>query len=712
MLWLGTFQGGLDKYDRAQKAFRHYTQDPGNPKSLSYKVVNGIFEDRWGVVWVGTYGGLNRFDRATETFTHYNNDPTNPRSLGHNDVTSVLEDSEGILWLGTSGGGLERFDRLKGRFIHYKHDPRNPKSLSSDFVWPLCEDKSGTLWIGTSGGGGLNKFDRADETFTHYEHDPKNPNSLSRQGSVTTLCEDRSGMLWVGTTGSGLNKFDRVTGNFTHYVSDPQKQNSLSNNSVASIYEDSRGTLWIGTYSGVDEFNPATETFTSLKDKDGVLDNAITGILEDNSGCLWLNTGKGLSKFNTRTGTLRNYDASDGVTIGQQLGHSFFKNRSGELFFGGTNGFIRFHPDSIRDNPYVPPIVITAFKKFDKLVPLDTAISEKKVLELSYQDNVFSFEFVALNYSSPERNQYAYKLEGFDKDWTYCGTRRYASYTNLDGGTYVFRVKGSNNDGIWNEEGTSILVTVTPPFWKTWWFVTIFFVTIAVSIGGAIRYIEITKLRRRMRALEQQQALERERLRISNDLHDELASNLSSIGTLSKILHDGTDADGARPAQAQQLLGRIANLSKESVDSIRDIIWAIDPKEETLENLLIRLRDMVIASCRAKNIHFQFEQPRHVQIPSSNLPPDLRRQLWLLLKEAVNNALKHSHCTELSLCVEYGGGMLKVIVRDNGLGFDPAKVSKGKGLGTMKMRSEQIGASLELMSRIEEGTSIAILLKL
>jgi signal transduction histidine kinase len=371
-----------------------------------------------------------------------------------------------------------------------------------------------------------------------------------------------------------------------------------------------------------------------------------------------------------------------------------------------------FHPDSVKENTHVPPIVITGFRKFDKPIDIRQAIGRSGAIELSYKEDVLSFEFAALDFARPEKNQYAYKLEGFDKDWVYCGTRRTATYTNLDGGEYLFRAKGSNNDGVWNEEGASIAVIITPPFWATWLFRTLFVAAIAGSIGGTIRYIGVRKLQRRLRILEQQHALERERLRISGDLHDELASNLSSIAMFSRILQDemASAKEGAVPKP--QLLERITTLAQESVDSIREIIWAIDPKEETLEKLLIRLRDMVAASCRAKGIHCRFDQPKGKQLASTNLPPELRRQLWLLLKEAVNNALKHSRCTELVLSAEYSGGILNVVVRDNGVGFDPAKVVRGKGLGTMRTRSEQIGASLELKSGTGEGTSFLVSLKI
>ena len=710
-LWFGTGSGGVNKIDRSRKAFSNYAQDPTDSKSLSDKAVTGVVEDKSGVLWVATIHGLNRFDRETGSFIHYYHNPEDPSSLGSDLIYSLLVDSGGTIWVGTLGRGLDRLDPVKSgrpsaKFIHYSHDPTNPNSLGSNSILSLFEDKARNLWIGTRDAG-LEEYDRGSGVFRHHRGAPHDPGSLGSPW-VNAIYEDKSGVLWVGVAGGGLNKLDGATGKFMHYVHDDKNPRSLSYSSVHSIYEDSRGTLWVGTAAGLNRFERSTETFTHFSIRDGIASDFITAILEDSSGCLWLKTLKGVSKFNPRTGAFRNYDASDGVNIYPTWGKSSYKTRNGEMFFGGTNGFIRFHPDSIRDNPYICPIVITALKKFDKSAPLDTAIAEKKEIELSYRDNVFSFEFVALNFTSPEKNQYAYKLEGFDDDWIYCGTRRYASYTNLDGGTYVFKAKGSNNDGVWNEVGTSITVIVTPPFWKTWWFRIPVILALFGAAGGTIRYVEISRLRRKMRDLEQKQLLERERVRISGDLHDELASNLSSIAMLSKILSDDTPP-ATDKIDRLQVLDRIAALSSQSVESIRDIIWAIDPKNETMESLFTRLQDMLVVLCRAKNIRLRIERTPSEGLPSGNLLPELRRNLWLLLKEAVNNSLKHSQCSQLSVHAQYEGGKLSITVQDNGRGYDTSQVSTGKGLRTMEMRAKQIGGVLRHFSAPDDGTTVTLI---
>ena len=288
-------------------------------------------------------------------------------------------------------------------------------------------------------------------------------------------------MLWLGTLGGGINKFEEEKGQFVHYKSDPSNQNSLSSDSVVSIHEDKTGAFWIATNGGgLVKFDPANETFTNYKESDGLPSNVIYGILEDEEKNLWLSTTRGLSRFNPRTEKFKNYDVSDGLQSNEFNGGAYYKSRNGEMFFGGVNGFNIFYPENIKDNPHIPPVVITDFQIFNKSVHvgkgkdgrsiLRKSITETKEIELSYKDNVISFEFAALDYRIPEKNQYAYMMEGFEENWNYVGNRRFAAYTNLPPGGYVFRVKGSNNDGVWNEEGVSLKITVTPPFWQTLWF--------------------------------------------------------------------------------------------------------------------------------------------------------------------------------------------------------------------------------------------------
>jgi PAS domain S-box-containing protein len=531
ILWIGTAFGGINKLDQKDQKFIRYKNESTNHNSLTGNHIMSMDEDISGLVWIGTAnGGLNKFDPKNEKFTHYKHEPNNPNSISSNNIWSTYEDKNGVLWIGTFGNGLDKFDRKTGHFTHYKHNPNNSNSLSDDTVSSIYEDSFGTLWIGTFSGG-INKFDRKSEKFTHYKHDPSDPNSLS-DSNIWLIYEDKSGTLWFSCYGQGgLNEFNRKTEQFTRYKHDPNNPNSLSYDRIDAIYEDRKGTLWVGTYGGgLNKFDKFTNKFTHYTVKDGLPNDSIIGILEDEAGNLWLSTGKGLSKFNPKTEIFRNYDVDDGLQGNEFDGvKAYLKSRTGEMFFGGLNGFNAFYPEQVKDNPHIPPIVLTNFKKFNESVKLDTAISETKEVKLSYKDNFFGFEFAALDYTNPKKNQYAYKLEGFDKDWIHAGTRRYATYTNLDGGTYTFRVKGSNNDGVWNEEGTSIKIIITPPPWKTWWAYMLYVLALVSAVCGYVWWKTRTQAR--------ENALLRESERKLNQFLEAIPLGIGVIDTSGKSVY-------------------------------------------------------------------------------------------------------------------------------------------------------------------------------
>ncbi len=503
VLWIGTNGGGLSKLDR-EKPFIHYQTNPGDPDSLSTNGVWSVYEDQSGVLWIGTDGGgLDRFDRENGHWRHYRSDPDDPHSLSSDVVYSIHGDQSGVLWLGTGGGGLSRFDRESEQFTRYQNDPLDPHSLSNNIVLSVCEDRSSVLWIGTYGGG-LNRFDREKEQFTHYQNDPHDPQSLS-DNVVWSTYEDRSGVLWIGT-GGGLNKFDQEKEQFIHYQNDPDDPQSLSDDNVLSIYEDQSGMLWVGTWGGgLDRFDRAKETFTRYRERDGLPNDVVYGILEDNQANLWLSTNSGLSKFNPRTETFRNYDVRDGLQSNEFNSNAYHKSSSGEMFFGGINGFNAFYPDRVRDNPYVPPIVLTSLTQGGEDVDVGQAVESAIEATFKWPDNFFEFECAALSYTQPGKNQYAYMLEGFDEGWNYIGTRRFGRYTNLPGGTYTLRLKGSNNDGVWNEEGISVTITIVPPFWETWWFRGIVALALVGAVTGGYR-LRVRSIETRSRQLETQVA--------------------------------------------------------------------------------------------------------------------------------------------------------------------------------------------------------------
>ena len=481
VLWIGT-SGGLNKYARSTQKFAYYTYNPGFANSLSDNNVWSIYEDHLGSLWVGTFfAGLDRLDRQTGKVTVYQNNPMDSTSLSSNEIRAILEDHNGNLWVGTERGGLDRFDPETDTFIQYRHNSADPGSLSQDDVFSIFEDHLGRLWIGTQRGG-LDQLDQATGIFTHYQHDANDPLSLS-DNDVRAIYEDQTGELWISTFG-GIDLWDGQTNHFTIYRHDPNNPLSLSNDMVSCIFEDQDGTIWVGTFGGgLNRFDRTTRSFTHYTEKDGLSDDTVYGILADKNGSLWLSTNKGLSKFDPATKTFRNYDTSDGLQGDQFNPGAFFQSQDGAMYFGGTQGLNAFYPEQVTENPIPPPVVITAFQKFNQTIQTDLASNE--TIQLSYLDTFISFEFAALDYNAPGKNLFAYQLVGVDKDWVYAGTRRYASYTYLNGGDYTFRVKASNNDGIWNSEGIAIHIHITPPFWQTWWFIGIIgLIVISGSIGG------------------------------------------------------------------------------------------------------------------------------------------------------------------------------------------------------------------------------------
>jgi PAS domain S-box-containing protein len=507
LVWIGSFQGGVNIYNKNRYKFIPYKKVSKGEYGLSYKSVRAIFQDSDNNIWIGTNGGgLNQFNRKDGTFIHYKPDPLNINSLNGDAIMCVYEDHKRNLWIGTWDQGLNFYDRKKNRFIHYKHEPDNEYSLGSTHVMAVYEDRNMNFWIGTIGGG-LDLFDRGKGIFSHYTHDPANDSSISDNG-ILTMLEDSKGDFWIGTL-YGLNLFNREKGSFIRYVTDITNNQSISDNNVRTIFEDSRGNLWFGTMKGglnrlVDKDK---KTFISYLKKDGLPSNTIQDILEDDHGNLWISTTQGLSKFNPQTMSFRNYDATDGLQSNDFDYTAAYRCRNGEMYFGGINGFNVFHPDSIKDNFHIPPIVITDFHIFNKSVkigekdfPLQKHVSETDEIELSYKHSVFGFEFAALDYSAPAKNQYAYQLAGYDKDWIYCGNRTRVTYTNIDPGKYVFKVKGSNNDNIWNEAGVSIKIDILPPIWATLWFriIAVLFVLFLIAAFYRIRLHNITKRNRRL----------------------------------------------------------------------------------------------------------------------------------------------------------------------------------------------------------------------
>ncbi|MFN8456714.1 MAG: two-component regulator propeller domain-containing protein [Anaerolineae bacterium] len=526
VLWVATRGGGVNKFSPISGKFHYLTANPDNPNHLNNNDVRAIYQDQDNNLWIGTKGGgLNKFDAQTGRPTYYQNNPQRSNTLSSNDVYAITQDRAGRIWLGLSGGGLNQFDPLTDQVVaRYRSSKDDPTSISSDDLDSIYEDRSGLLWIGTKGGG-LNKFDPQTGQFTRYQYNPTDPTSLGNN-DVYAIYEDHQGVLWVSTYGGGLNKLNRETGQFTRYQNVPDDPTSLSNNDVYSLWENSAGILWIGTANGgLNRFDRETGRFTRFGQAEGLASNVIYGVLADTDGNLWLNTSKGLSKFNPSTGNSVNYDATDGLGSIVFNEGAYYKSQSGELFFGGINGLLHFNPLEIVDNVQPPAVVLTSFKLPDREIPLTKPLNQTLEIQLSYQDNDFSFEYAALDFTNPAKNQYAYQLEGFDQDWNYVGTRRFGTYTNLDPGTYTLRIKAANNAKVWNESGASLKIVITPPFWETWWF--------RVAAVIAVLGLAFTGYSLRVAAIQAQQA---KLQRLVTERTTELSSANQNLRTMTERL--------------------------------------------------------------------------------------------------------------------------------------------------------------------------------
>ncbi|MCF2497679.1 hybrid sensor histidine kinase/response regulator [Dyadobacter chenhuakuii] len=475
-LWVGTYSGGVNFLSRFRKKFSTYRKTNALSNTLSNNLVLSICGDKDpDKVWIGTDGGgLNLFNRKTKKFTNFRHDPAITNSPSNNYVISITRISDDMLGLAYHMGGFDFFNTRTGTFTHHLPAPANPYTLTTADVNNIFKDRQGGIWLGTWNGG-LDFFDPKTGQITHYQHDPANDASISSD-IVTKVFEDRQGRIWVGTF-QGLNLFDPQTKGFRRFHAQYDNPNALSNNKIQTIQQSRDGSLWIGTLGGgLNQFDPENNRFTSFTEKQGLASNVIYGILEDKKGHLWLSTNNGLSDFDPKNKTFRNFGLADGLQGNEFKSNSCFQTPDGEMFFGGVRGFTSFYPDKLTDNTHLPPVYITEVLLFNKPVmagtdtPMDKAAIQATQINLTHEQSVLAFEFAALNYTMPEKNRYAYMLEGFDKDWTFSGTARKATYTNLDPGDYVFRVKAANNDGIWNEEGAQMRVHIAAAFWQTTWF--------------------------------------------------------------------------------------------------------------------------------------------------------------------------------------------------------------------------------------------------
>lgn len=490
-LWFGAYMGGINIYNLEESPFKNWQYTPGSSKSLSNKSVFDFVENIDGTLWIGIdQGGLMLFDRNEGALENFKYDPEDSTSIGSNSVLSLLKDSRGNLWAGTWAGGLNLFNSETKKFKRYMPIDSDPGSLNNPNVWSILEDSKGRLWVGTHDGG-LNRFDYELEKFTHYMYSSTDEKSLSNN-TAWIIKEDHKDNIWIGTV-DGLNLYNEETDDFTHFHGSEDNLDDLSNPIINAIHIDKKNNLWVGTQLGLNLYDYESNKFIQFFEEDGLVNNSVFAIMDDGED-IWVGTYNGMSKISISKkndsieAKFVNFNVNNGLPYQEFNRNSGLLSKTGEIFFGTKDGFTFYDPKNIKPENYLPPVIITDFKIFNKTVeidynnkgisPLKKHISETKEIILEYDQNVFSFEFSALNFSVYKNNEYAYKMDGFDSDWIKTRTDRKAVYTNLDPGDYLFSVKASNNDGVWNEKSTSISVKISPPWWLTWWFKTFMFVFI------------------------------------------------------------------------------------------------------------------------------------------------------------------------------------------------------------------------------------------
>ncbi len=516
-MWLGAFSGGINVYKKSTAKFAHYTHNT-SPTSLSNNFVLNLFEDKAGSIWIGTDGGgLNKFDPNTGLFTRYQK-RSDGAGIPGNFVLSLSQDAANRLWIGTWGDGLSIFDPKSNSWSNMRNNPNDPNSLNCNNVYSILHTRDGKTWLGTYNGG-LNLYNSSDRSFQHFKFSAGDPTSISSD-RIYSLLEDRNGNLWIGTYDGGLNLMNRKTNTFTRFVH-TAKPGSISNNSVPDLFEDHEGNIWVSTFTGINVFNPATKKFTVFTKKDGLRSDLVYAVREDKRGKMWISTNNGISRYDPTTNKFDNFTTEDGVQPDEFKAHSACIARSGKMYFGGLNGFNVFDPNKIVHAKNFSPLVLTRFAVFNKTLPiakdekdpspLKQDITLTNSITLSYKQSTVSIEYAALDFTHSDRKEYAYLLDGFDKEWNYVGTRTSASYTNLPPGDYNFRLKYKTDDGKWSQPTKGLHIGIIPPFWKTWWFEFIAVLVFAGSVYVLFRF-RLQAIKRQKHLLETQVKERTERL--------------------------------------------------------------------------------------------------------------------------------------------------------------------------------------------------------
>ncbi len=740
-LWIGTFGDGLIRYDKTKNTVLHFYNDPLNPNSLGDNNVLSLSIDKTGIIWAGSHlgAGITKIQINNAIFHHVKHLPGNNNSLNDDVVWAIYEDLENNLWIGTYKGGLNKYNPVTNKFSFIMHS-NNKQSLSSNHIRSIKEDRYGNLWIGTyngglnilnkktnqikvfknnpfdtysiSGnqiqdifidelnntywiavfGGGLNKVVVEGNPFNErlkfieYKSDKSDQSTIS-DNRVYKIFKSKDGVLWIGTFGGGLNNFNPKTGKFIRYPINPDDQANIDIRNVMMITEDSDGIIWLGSYGGgLTSFDRKTGKYKRYSLKEGLTSGVVYGILEDESKNLWISSDDGLFKLNFKSKEIKRFDLKDGLQSLEFNGGAYLKNKKNEMFFGGINGYNYFNPQGIKINKYIPPIVITSIKIFNERYK-----GEPSELILDHKKNFLTFEFSSLDYSDPQDNQYEYILEGLQDNWQIVdASLRIANYTNLSPGTYTFKVRGTNSDGLWNNNYSSVKIIILSPFWHRWWFIAITVIILALLIY----YISTLRIKNLL-------AIEKLKSKLAADLHDNIGSGLTEISILSEVASRKISTD---KIESTTELGKISDLARQLVDNMSDIVWVVNPKRDSLHDLIIRLKDSYSEILNSLGISFKTISIDKIE--QIKLPMDFKQNIYLIFKEAINNAIKHSKCSKIILDANFRNDVIEISLIDNGNGFDEKTVHYGNGIKNIESRAAQIGGKIKIKSLLQTGTSI------
>jgi signal transduction histidine kinase len=685
---------GIAYYNPNKTKFNRFFS--GFPVAISIDNNNNLYLGTSKGLWVINNKG------KSERRILYNDKPASTQA--HNLVMSINSTIPGFLLIGFESD-LYEYNIIKHTFTKY------PGRKGRFRIWDILVDREGLIWLAPM--TEIVILDSEKNEIASIKH-TEDPSSLTG-GFVTVLLEDRSGVIWAGTT-SGLNKImvtRHVQGlvpsfNISHYKNIRNEPNSLSGNSITSMYEDMEGTLWIGTQSGLNKFDKNTDKFTRYTDSNGLPDNSVRGILQDNYGNLWVSTVKGLTRFNPVTEEFRNYGTADGLP-NIFLRNSCLKSESGELYFGSESGIISFYPENIKENPHVPQVVITSFKVFNKEAALPKSILETEEISLSFRENFFSFEFSALDFTIPSKNQYAYMLEGIDKEWIKTtASKREANYTNIDPGEYVFRVKGSNNDRVWNEKAKSIKIIIIPPWWLTWWAKG-FYVLIVVGFLGFVRHRKLSKIRSEMKqqsdfTKQLIESQEQERKRIAGELHDSLGQNLLMIKNkaILSLKEKGLNE------RTHESFNEISELTSLTLADVRAISYNLRPSELDRIGLTKTIEALIERVEKSTSLKFICELDELDGIFS----PENEIIIYRILQECINNIIKHSGASEVQFVIKKTQSVVSIVIKDNGTGFEfkNAELKGGFGLKGISERVNLLKGNINTESKAGAGTRTTITL--